>query len=238
MSVKQTGHMHAMGNVRLETWVRAFRSLAAGYILQSKQAAARKGPVHWKHRSRSKVAFKHFFSFFSTLVSLLKKNKYCSSSPTPWILLTSLSQASLWMFSPLTIGSEKYMYVVVILVFRLYFFFNPHLNICFPFCMLHIVLRMTIMRTYWKRIVAEDMQVVEYTAERRKKSNVSQCHCLPLSSLNVTRRSCRPFSCTQFFFWVWLVSQQGVNLCNCLWGHLGQNLRRIEGEKKTTLISL
>lgn len=43
------------------------------------------------------------------------------------------------------------------------------------------------------------------------------------------------FSCTQLFLWVWLVSQQGINLCNRLRGHLGQNLRRREGKNNISL---
>lgn len=91
-----------------------------------------------------------------------------------------------------------------------------------------------IMRAYWKHNVAEDMQVVEYTAEQ--KSDVSQCHCLPPSSLNVTRRSCRCFHARSSFFECGLFPSR-ASISVIVWGVIWDKIWEEEREK-TTLISL
>lgn len=74
------------------------------------------------------------------------------------------------------------------------------------------------MRTYWKHNVAEDMQVVEYTAEQ--KAVFPHVIVFPVSSKH--RLSLRFASLrAQLLLRVWLISQQGINLGNGLRGHLG-----------------
>lgn len=64
-------------------------------------------------------------------------------------------------------------------------------------------------RTYWKRNVAEYMQV-EYRAEQK----------VPIPKVFV--RSLQfAASSAGLFLGMWLVSQQGVDLCDGLRGHLG-----------------
>ena len=74
------------------------------------------------------------------------------------------------------------------------------------------------MRTYWKHNVAEDMQVVEYTAERKVMFPG-----VIVVFVSLKHRPSLRFasSGTRLFLGVWLVSQQGINLRNGLWGHLG-----------------
>lgn len=75
-----------------------------------------------------------------------------------------------------------------------------------------------VMRTYWKHNVAEDMQVVEYTAEQKAMfPNVIVTLVFLKYHLSLRFASLR----AQLFLWVWLISQQGINLSNGLRGHLG-----------------
>lgn len=78
------------------------------------------------------------------------------------------------------------------------------------------------MRTYWKHNVAEDMQVVEYTAEQKAMfPSVTVVFVFLKHHLSLRFAS----SSAQLFLRVWLISQQGINLSNGLRGHLGQNLQ-------------
>lgn len=64
-------------------------------------------------------------------------------------------------------------------------------------------------RTYWKRNVAKNMQV-EYRAEQK----------VPIPKVFV-RALQFTASSARLFLGMWLVSQQGVDLCDGLRGHLG-----------------
>lgn len=81
------------------------------------------------------------------------------------------------------------------------------------------VLRKMDMRTYWKHNVAEDMQVVECRAERKVMFPPEVAVVFILSKHHLSLRCAS--SSARLFLWVWLISQQGINLGNGLRGHLG-----------------